>query len=216
MTTVAIDGPAGAGKSTVARLVADALGFEYLDTGAMYRAVALAALQRGVDPSDGAALGRLAASLDLDVGERVTLDGRDVTAAIRTEEVSRAVSEIAAHPEVRESLAARQRTFAGAHDVVMEGRDIGTSVTPRAEVKVFLTASAEERARRRGCQLGLARDSAALEEVRRAIQERDRSDAGRAASPFARAPDALIVDSTGRSARDVAREIVARVREVVG
>ena len=199
---IAIDGPVGSGKSTVARAVARRLGVDYLDTGAMYRSVALAALRRGIDPetAGGEALAEVAVGLQLDVGERVQLDGEDVTDELRTPEVGRAVSAVAAEPMVREELVRRQRDWARAHGGgVVEGRDIGSVVFPDAELKVFLTASDEERARRR-----------AADEDADALARRDRLDSSRAASPLAVAEGAVVVDSTGRDVDDVVDEIVGR------
>jgi cytidylate kinase len=215
VTVVAIDGPAGAGKSTVAQAVARELGWAYVDTGAIYRAVALAALERGVDVADGAALERLASALDLKVaGEHVHLDGRDVGARIRAADVTAAATTVAAHGGVRSALARLQADLAARGDVVMEGRDIATVVVPDAEVKVYLTASLPERARRRARQLGVDRDDAALKEVAQSLEARDAADSTRAASPLARAPGALVIDSTRSSVAEVTAAIVARVREV--
>jgi cytidylate kinase len=194
---VAIDGPAGAGKSSVARAVAAELGFTFLDTGAMYRCVALA----GGDPV------RAAREARIELGDRVRLDGRDVTEAIRAPEVGRRASEVAAIPEVRAAVVARQREIVARGDWVAEGRDIGTVVTPDAEVKVFLTASEPERARRRAAQTGRA-----LEEVLPELRERDARDAGRAASPLRPAPDAVVLDSTELAEDEVVGRIVELVR----
>lgn len=179
---IAIDGPAGAGKSTVARAVADALGFTYLDTGAMYRCVALAEL-RGADHPERA---------EIMLGDEVLLDGEDVTAEIRTPEVSERASQVAARPEVRRAMQERQRALLAAGDWVAEGRDIGTVVCPAAEVKVFLTADDTERARRRAAQLGA--DVAAVLAEQRVRDDRDR---GRADSPLVAAGDAVELDTTG-------------------
>ncbi len=194
---VAIDGPAGSGKSTVARALAEALGWAFLDTGAMYRAVTVAALERGVDLTDGGAVAALARELSITTRPRVTLEGRDVEEAIRTPEVNVAVSQVAAIPAVREAMVERQRSWAAAEPTgtVVEGRDITTVVFPEATVKVFLTASAEERARRRG------------EEGAESLARRDAADEGRAASPLRQAPDALVIDTTGREIDDVVKEI---------
>ena len=214
MSVVAIDGPAGAGKSTVGRAVAEALGWRYVDTGAMYRAIALCALQEGVAPEDGSRLESLARGADIDVsGGRVTADGVDVTDAIRRPEVTRAVSRVASHPGVRAALVAKQRALGASEDVVMEGRDIGTSVFPDALVKVFLVASLEERSRRRVEQAEDAGPERDQERVRAAIAARDEADAGRSASPLRQAPDAIVVDSTGRSVADVVELVVELVRE---
>ena len=212
MTAVAIDGPAGAGKSTVARAVADALGFGYVDTGALYRAVTLAAIERGVDVLDGAAIALLAADVAIyATGYGVALAGVDVTDAIRRRDVTAKVSVVSAHPQVRAALLELQRRAARDNDVVMEGRDIGTRVLPDASVKVFLTASLDERTSRRGRELDID-DAAALEELRKSIATRDSHDASRTESPLVRAPDAVEIDTTGRTVDDVTSEIVALVR----
>jgi len=194
---VAIDGPAGAGKSTVARAVARALGFTYLDSGAMYRCVALAAAQRGVAPAVVAPL------LRIELGDRVRLDGQDVTAAIRTPAVSEAASHVAADPGVREAMVAEQRRLLASGDWVAEGRDIGTVVAPAAEVKVFLTASPAERARRRAAELNVDPATVLAEQTIR--DERDRS---REHSPLAPAPGAVRLDTTGLSFDEVVDRIV--------
>ena len=209
MTAIAIDGPAGAGKSTVARAVAARLGYRYVDTGAMYRALALAAIERGVD--DSPALADLASSIVLGSRDgRTLLDGADVTERIRAADVTAKVSTVAAHPEVRTALVAHQRRVAAAENVVMEGRDIGSAVLPDAPLKVFLSASLEERARRRALEMGEA-----SEDVKAAIGERDLADSRRAASPLIRADDAVHIDTTGRTIDEVVDEIVelARVAE---
>jgi cytidylate kinase len=209
VTVIAIDGPAGAGKSTVARTVAETLGFRYLDTGAMYRAVALAALEAGIPLDDGVRLGSLARSVDIDVdGTRVGLDGADVTERIRASDVTDAVSRVSAHPSVREALVEQQRTIAERDDVVVEGRDIGTIVFPNANVKVFLTASLDERARRRSEQAGLPCDDATIDRVKASIAERDDADSQRASSPLRRPSNARQIDTTDLSLDDVIAEIV--------
>ena len=202
MTVVAIDGPAGAGKSTVARAVAEELGFTYLDTGAMYRAVALAATERGVEAAS------IAASLKIEPGERILLDGRDVTDEIRTLAVSEAASLAAADPEVRRAVVAEQRRLLSAGDWVAEGRDIGAVVAPDAEVKVFLTADPEERARRRAAELGA--DVATVLADQTIRDERDRT---RAHSPLAPADGALEIDTTGMTLDEVVGEIAALARD---
>ena len=215
MTAIAIDGPAGAGKSTVARAVAEALGFTYIDTGAMYRALALHALERGVDLEDPDAVERVAGDIVLSLeGGTVTIDGRDVSSEIRTDEVTKASATIARHPGVRAALVAIQQRVARETDVVMEGRDIGTKVLPDASVKVFLTASLDERAARRALQDGVPAPE--IESLREAIEARDRSDMERAESPLVQAPDAVVVDTTGRSIESVVSEISALAREVEG
>ena len=201
---VAIDGPAGAGKSTVARAAAAALGFTYLDSGAMYRAAALALLERGGEPA------RRAAELEIDLGERVVVDGRDVTEAIRAPQVSEAASRIAVEPGVRSALVDKQRTLLDDGDWVAEGRDIGTVVAPNAELKVFLTASPDERARRRAAELGADWRTVLADQALRDEQDRSRE-----ASPLRAADDALELDTTGRTVEQVVAEIVvlARVRQ---
>ncbi|MFA9271768.1 (d)CMP kinase [Svornostia abyssi] len=192
---IAIDGPAGAGKSTVARAVAAALGYTYLDTGAMYRSVALAELRGAEHPERAEIL----------LGERVLLDGDDVTEAIRTPEVSERASQVAARPEVRRAMQERQRTLLADGDWVAEGRDIGTVVCPTAEVKVFLTADDTERARRRAAELG-----ADVEAVLADQRVRDERDRGRADSPLVPAGDAIELDTTGLTID----EVVARIGEL--
>ena len=201
MTIVAIDGPAGSGKSTVARGVADALGFTYLDSGAMYRCVALAASERGLAPAE------VAPRLHIEVGQRVTLDGRDVTDAIRGPEVAEGASRAAADPAVRAAMVAEQRRLMSTGDWVTEGRDIGTVVAPHADVKVFLTADPAERARRRAAELD--GDPA---EVLDDLTARDRRDRTREHSPLLKAPDAVELDTSGLTVEQVVRRIVALVR----
>jgi CMP/dCMP kinase len=198
---VAIDGPAGAGKSTVARALANALGFTYLDSGAMYRAAALMLLRH-----EGAASDR-ARELDLELGERVLANGEDVTEAIRAPEVSEAASRIATNPKVREALVEKQRALLSRGDWVAEGRDIGTVVAPNAAVKVFLTAGADERARRRAEELG-----ADLETVKRDQALRDAQDSSREHSPLQPAPDAVELDTTGLGVEQVVERVVDLVR----
>jgi CMP/dCMP kinase len=206
---IALDGPAGAGKSTVARAVAAALGFTYLDSGAMYRCVALVALELRADPDDAGAMETLAHSLRIELdGERVELDGRDVSAAIRTPQVTEAASRVSIHPGVREAMVARQRQLVAAGRYVAEGRDIGTVVSPESPLKVFLTASAEERARRRAAQTG-EEETAVLA----AQLERDERDETREHSALRPAPDAIEVDTTGLSKEQVVARIVTLARE---
>ena len=212
MSVVAIDGPAGAGKTTIARAVADALGWDYVDTGAMYRAIALRALQEGVDPSDAVGVGKVASSVDIVSSGRVLLlDGEDVSELIRSRDVTTAVSQVAAHPEVRASLVELQREAAGTRNIVMEGRDIGTVVVPDAIVKVFLTASLEERARRRARELGAPADD--LDDMQTGLAARDAADSGRAASPLQRATDAVEIDTTNKTIEQIRDEIVDLARE---
>ncbi|HUZ28405.1 MAG TPA: (d)CMP kinase [Solirubrobacteraceae bacterium] len=202
MTVVAIDGPAGAGKSTVARAVAQRLGFTYLDSGAMYRCVALAARQRGAEPAE------VAPQVEIELGDRVTCDGQDVSQAIRTPEVSEGASRAAADPAVREAMVAQQRRLLSSGDWVAEGRDIGTVVAPEAEIKVFLTAEPAERARRRAAELG-----AELETVLAEQTIRDARDRTRELSPLRPALDAVTVDTSGLTANQVADRVVALVRD---
>lgn len=206
---IAIDGPAGAGKSSVARAVAEALGFTYLDSGAMYRCVALAGIEAGTDLDDDGAMGGLSSSLQVELdGERVLLDGRDVSAEIRAPEVTEASSRVSVHPQVREAMVARQRQMIERGRYVAEGRDIGTVVSPEAPLKVFLTASPEERARRRAEQTG--EDS---EAVLRAQSERDERDRSREHSALRAASDAVEVDTTGVSFERVVEQVVELARE---
>jgi len=200
VTVVAIDGPAGAGKSTVARAVAGALGFTYLDTGAMYRAVALAASERA------APAGAIASALKIEPGERILLDGRDVTDEIRSPEVSEAASQAAADPAVRVAIASEQRRLLALGDWVAEGRDIGTVVAPDAEVKVFLTADPAERARRRAAELGVDEATVLAEQTIR--DERDRT---REHSPLVPAEGAIEIDTTGMTQPEVVDRVVALV-----
>ena len=212
MTAIAIDGPAGAGKSTVARAVADALGFTYIDTGAMYRAIALRALAADIDPSDPDAATQLASTVDLALDNgAVLVDGQNVTDLIRTEDVTKASAQIARHPGVRDALVEVQRRLASEGNVVMEGRDIGTKVLPDAEVKVFLTASLDERTSRRARDVGVT-EPGELARLKAAIATRDRSDMERDESPLAQAPDAVVVDSTDRSVSAVVEEIARLAR----
>jgi CMP/dCMP kinase len=209
---VALDGPAGAGKSTVAKGVAERLGFTHLDTGAMYRAVALACLEGGSPPDDADAVTRTARELDLRmVGTRVLIGDRDVTERVREPDVTAIVSRVAAVPGVREAMASHQRRAAGDQDVVVEGRDIGSVVFPEALVKVFVTASLAARARRRARQEGLVEDDATLARIQDSLARRDAADAGRTVSPMSRAPDAVLIDSTGKSVTEVVDEVVALV-----
>ena len=192
MTVVAIDGPSGAGKSTVARALARRLGFSYLDSGAMYRSVALAAAERGLDPAE------VAPEVRIELGGRVLVDGRDVTEAIRAPEVAEAASRAAADPRVRRAMVAEQRRLLGSGDWVAEGRDIGTVVAPDADVKVFLIADEAERARRRALESGADVDTVLAEQA-----ERDRRDREREHSPLEPAADAVVLDTTGLSVDDV-------------
>jgi cytidylate kinase len=210
---IAIDGPVGSGKSTLARRVAALMGYVYIDTGAMYRAVALKALRRGVPLDAADPLTALAAETRIDLraedgGQRVYLDGEDVTSAIRTPEVSQGASKVAVIPGVRHVLVAEQRRAGAQGGVVMEGRDIGSVVFPDAELKIFLTASPEIRANRRWREHQQKGDSIDLSRTLDEIHERDRRDSGRASSPLVRAKDAVVVDSTAMDPEEVARLVV--------
>ncbi len=222
---VAIDGPAGSGKSTIAKELARKLGLHKLDTGAMYRAVTFAALDRGVLVDDEAAVTELARTIDIrftsQVGEdtKLTIDGTDASAQIRTPEVDRSVSRVSAYPGVRAAMLIHQRRAAEDHDIVAEGRDIGTVVFPNAEVKVFLTADPRERARRRVLQRheGESIDEAALEaEIQTTfedIERRDRLDSSREVAPLVAAPDAIRIDSTSHTIDEVVQQISDLVAE---
>lgn len=219
---IAIDGPAGAGKSTVARRVAERLHIRYLDTGAMYRAMALYAMRCGVPVGDEAAVERVLRDADIRVrytedGQRVLLSGEDVTGGLRTPELSMAASDVSAHRAVRVKLTELQREVARENDVVMDGRDIGTNVLPDTPYKFYLTASVQERARRRLLELA-ARGAAAgtLADVAREIEQRDYNDSHRAYMPLRQAEDALYIDSTGMTVEEVTETILRRVREVGG
>ena len=210
---VAVDGPSGSGKSTVSRRLAVALGAKYLDTGAMYRAVTWAVLRAGVDPGDAETVTKIASDVVLTVGTdpadpHIAVDGTNVDAPIRGPEVTRAVSAVAAIPGVRQVLVARQReVIAGARTgagIVVEGRDIGTVVLPDADLKVFLTASADERARRRSAEQGVDHDATAADMARR-----DRLDSTRDLHPLAQASDAVVLDSTGLDIDEVVARLVA-------
>lgn len=207
---IAIDGPAGSGKSTVARAVADRLGLQYLDTGAMYRGVAHAVLREGIDPSDGVAVSEVARNVTLDVTRsHCMVDGEDASAAIRGPEVTGAVSAVAANPEVRAEMVARQRAWVVERGGgVMEGRDIGSVVFPDAELKVYLTASPEVRARRRAAEApGVDVDSVAAD-----IRRRDEADSSRAASPLVTADGARILDTSDLTVDGVVDAIVGMLR----
>jgi cytidylate kinase len=205
---IAIDGPAGSGKSTVARAVAERLNLDHLDTGSMYRSVTLAALRHGVDPEDGEEVARLARRLKIEVGEQVTLDGEDVTDDIRGDEVTAAVSAVATHADVRRELVRRQREWAFQRaGGVVEGRDIGTVVFPDARLKIFLTADATERARRRSAET----EDADPSEVAADMERRDRHDESREDSPTAAAEDAHVIDTTGMSVNEAVEEVLSRL-----
>jgi cytidylate kinase len=210
VAVIAIDGPAGAGKSTVARRVAESIGIPYLDTGAMYRCVALQTLRLGVDPLDVQKVANIADKVGITLdGTRIGLNGEDVSDLIRTPEVAAIVSLIAAHTPVRDAMRSQQRQWIESmNGGVVEGRDIGTVVFPDAEVKIFLTASPLERAKRRVEQNG-----GNLEEVAASISERDHIDSTREDSPLRPADDSILVDSTGKSIDDVVAEIIKVFRQ---
>lgn len=213
-----IDGPSGAGKGTIARAIASRLGWRLLDSGALYRVAALAALKAGIPLDDEEAVARVAERLDVefdevDGRERVILAGEEVTAELRTEQCGEAASKVAAQPAVRRALLARQRAFAAPPGLVADGRDMGTGVFPDALVKVFLTASAEERARRRHKQLMDKGISVSLRDLSREIAQRDERDANRPVAPLVPAHDARIIDSTHMSPEEVTERILHWLRE---
>ena len=215
MINIAIDGPSGAGKSTVAKLLAGKMNIKYLDTGAMYRATALFALEKGVPVNDEAAVKPILDELDIDIEyedgtQRVLLCGRDVSTAIREHHVSKAASDISAIPAVRMKLVEMQRKIASESSCVLDGRDIGTYVLPDANVKIYLTADVEERAMRRYKELKLKGQDVEFETVRRDIEERDHNDMNRSFAPLRKADDAFEIDSTGITAEEVCRIIEER------
>ena len=214
---VAIDGPAGAGKSTVAQRVADRLGFQLIDTGALYRIVALRALEAGLDPDDGEAIAELTRTLELDFSDDgLTCDGDAVGDEIRTPEVSQTTSQISSLPPVRDALLGVQRRIGRRRDSVLEGRDIGTVVFPNAEVKIFLTATAEERGRRRWEELTERGESAELDAVVEEMRQRDKRDRSRDVAPLTQASDAVVVDSTELDPDEVVERILHIVKDERG
>lgn len=218
--SVAIDGPAGAGKSTVAREVANRLGYIYIDTGAMYRAVALTIIREGVDLEHRKAIGMLTESLDIQLEQsedeqRIYLNGEDVTKQIRSPEVASFVSKVASLAEVRELLVRKQQQMASSGGVVMDGRDIGTNVMPNAEVKIFMTASVEERARRRYEELKVRVPQMTLEQITQDIMARDEMDRTRTISPLVAADDAIMLDTTHLTIHEVVDRIVERCMSVL-
>ena len=210
---IAIDGPSGAGKGTVARAVARRLEYSHVDTGAMYRSVAWKARHEGLDLADEAAVASVAERVVFGLDDRITVDGHDVTSAIRTPDMDAAAAIVARHPRVRAVLVSRQRAYGAGKGIVMEGRDIGTVVFPEAEVKLYLDASPDERARRRARDDAHAasRQSGGVEDVASALEARDHSDRTRATSPLTLADDAVYIDTTSLSVDDVVR----RVMEIV-
>jgi cytidylate kinase len=210
---VAIDGPAGAGKSTIAKRLADRLGFVYIDTGAMYRAVALWALRQGVEMSDMHRMEQLALAAEIELAPgRIRLNREDVTEAIRTLEVANGASKVAVIPGVRRAMVAKQRAIGERTSVVMEGRDIGTVVFPGADVKIYLDAQPEERVRRRYQEERAKGGSVAESALAEQMKERDRRDTARADSPLAQAPDAIYLDTTPLSIEEVEEAILKIVR----
>lgn len=218
MFAVAIDGPAGAGKSSVAKAAAQELGFIYVDTGAIYRTIALYVLRQGVDPHQASAVEALLPQVQVSLeytqqGQKMLLNGEDVTALIRTPEVSMATSACSAIPAVRAYLLQLQRDLAAENNVLMDGRDIGTVVLPHAQLKVFLTASPEERARRRVAQLEKAGQQADYASILRDIQQRDYQDSHRETAPLRPAEDAVLLDNSSYTFEESVRRLVALVRE---
>ena len=215
---IAIDGPAGAGKSTIAKMVSKALGIIYIDTGAMYRSVALRAIREGVDTKDSQMLARLVENICIHIShigneQRIFLDDEDVSDKIRTPEVSIGASNVAAVPEVRIKMVELQRAIANKNSVVMDGRDIGTYVLPCADLKIFLTASIEERAKRRYKeQFDRGISDTSIEEVKKEIEYRDKSDSSRAFAPLRKAEDAVEIDTTGMSTEEVVEKIITLAR----
>jgi CMP/dCMP kinase len=210
---IAIDGPSGAGKGTVARALAQALGYRHVDSGAMYRAVAWKALRDRIDLADEDAVAAVAARSTIDLAdEHVTIDRDNVTRAIRTPEIDRAAAAVARLPQVRAVLVQRQRGFGASGAIVMEGRDIGTVVFPDADVKIYLDASADERARRRANDPAHSGGPAAVADVASLLTERDELDRTRAASPLFAAPDAIVLDTTGKPIETVVSEVMAVVK----
>lgn len=215
---IAIDGPAGAGKSTIAKIISHTLGIIYLDTGAMYRSVALKAIREGIDTKDREKLGALVKDIDIKVvyegnEQKIFLDGEDVSGKIRTPEISIGASNVAVVPEVRIKMVELQRAIAGKYSVVMDGRDIGTYVLPGAELKVFLNASSDERARRRYSELaGKGASVSTYEEVKKDMEYRDKNDSTRDFAPLSKAEDAIEIDTTSMSIEEVAQKIIKLVR----
>ncbi len=211
--SIAIDGPAGAGKSTIAKRVSSGLGFIYIDTGAMYRAVALKAINSGIDTTSQKDLAEMMKDLNItishdDNSQRIFLDGKDVSELIRTAEVSVGASNVAVFPEVRLKMVELQRKIAADKDVVMDGRDIGSYVLPHANLKIFLTASVEERARRRYEELLQKGQQVLFEDVKKDMVYRDNNDSGRAFAPLVKVPDAIEVDSTSLAVDEVVEKIL--------
>ncbi len=221
MTKIAMDGPAGAGKSTVAKAVAQRLGFNYLDTGAMYRAAAYAMMERGVDVRDAQAVQERLPEIQMQIkyengAQSVWINGQDVTAFLRTPQISRGASDIAVIPAVRLMLVELQREVARQYDIVMDGRDIGTYVLPDAEVKLFITASSRERARRRCLELRQSGQQAEQDEIEREIIARDETDSTREFAPLRQAEDAILVDTTQMDAQQVIEYVCQLIHKECG
>jgi len=217
---IAIDGPAGSGKSTTARLLAAALGYKYLDTGAMYRALTHFALSRRIEPADGAKLTVLARTLPMEFitehdTNHVIINGVDVTTEIRSPEVTRHVSEVSAHKGVREAMVAKQRDMGKKGSIVVEGRDTTTVVFPNADIKFYMDASVKERAQRRLLDLIKLGESPVLEEVMADIERRDAHDSGRRHSPLKRASDAYVVDTTNMTIEDQVEHMISLIKSVI-
>lgn len=217
--SIAIDGPSGAGKSTLARALAQEMGYLYVDTGAVYRTVGLAVQRRGVNPQDAQAVEQVLDQVDITMGhgsdgaQRMYLDGEDVSQAIRQHEISRYASQVAALAPVRNFLLEKQRHLAQCHNVIMDGRDIGTVVLPQADVKIFLTADAKDRARRRYLELLERGQQADLDQILADVVERDRQDMERAIAPLKKAEDAQVVDTTGKDLAE-SRELLRKAIEI--
>ncbi len=214
MYNIAIDGPAGAGKSTIAKIVAKELGFIYVDTGAMYRTLALACFRDGIDTSDEAAVVAKCESVEVTLGyedgtQKVYLNGEDVSTEIRREEIGNLTSSIAVYPGVRKILVALQKDLAAKNDVVMDGRDIGTAVLPNADLKIYLTASVETRAKRRYDELVEKGQTCDLKEIEKDIEDRDYRDMNREVSPLSQADDAVLVDSSDMTIDEVVAKIIS-------
>lgn len=215
---IAIDGPAAAGKSTIAKMTAEKLGYTYIDTGAMYRALTYKSQEQNIDINDGEALGKLLKNIEISLvpsndGQAVLVDGKDVSEEIRSNEVTAAVSQVAAYHQVRELMVEKQRMLGDHSGVVMDGRDIGTHVLPDAELKVFMTASVEERAQRRLDENQKRGIHSSLEQLKEEIKARDEADSNREVSPLKKADDAVLLDTTSLSIEEVAREISQLAKE---
>jgi len=212
---IAIDGPAGSGKSTIAKIVAQRMGFTYIDTGAMYRGVTLYFLEKRIEPENTRAIAEHLKNLKLDfINHRMHLDHRDISKAIRSPEINRRVSDYARIPQIREALQEQQRAIAGRKSVVMDGRDIGTFVLKDAEVKIYLSASDHERARRRQKDLRDQGFDASFEEILENLKERDAIDSSRSHSPLRQAEDAIAIDTTSMTVSEVVEAITRIVEEV--